>query len=250
MTQNPDVINLGQQIITPPSMATVIVGAIEAELLELHTGLPAKVLSFDPTTQSCSVQPLLQRVLLDAYTGDVQPLTLPPIDNVPIQYPGGSGWVLTFPLAPGDIVYLSFCERSIDDWLSTPDGSQPTTPFFARRHDLSDAIAIPSLRVRNQPMKTLDSTHLTLGREDGSCMLQLDPSGNINVTGSAINLNAGAQADSAMVRGTDLQTWLQSLVTYIQTLTLPVTSPASAGPPVAPVPPLPATLLSLAAKVK
>jgi hypothetical protein len=42
---------------TDPTWAEVILQAIDSALLNLHTGLPAKVISYDPSKQSAEVAP-------------------------------------------------------------------------------------------------------------------------------------------------------------------------------------------------
>ena len=40
-----------------PTLAQVIQSAIKKQILDLHTCLPAKVLSYDPTTQKAELKP-------------------------------------------------------------------------------------------------------------------------------------------------------------------------------------------------
>jgi len=228
-----------------PTLAQVIADAIAAAMFDMHTGLPARVVSFDAQHQACSVQPLLQRVY-QAADGTMQTLDLPSIDNVPVCYPAGGGWSITWPLAAGDIVYLAFAERSIDAWLASPRG-QTVDPALTRRFDLSDAVAVAQLRPRTAPL-AVDPANLRIGREDGSVQLELSTTA-VHVKAPQVFLDAGGDADAEMVRGAALANWILQVQAYLQALVLPV-SGVSAGPPAAPAPGPPADLLSAAAKLK
>lgn len=224
----------------------LILDAIEGRLFDVHTGLPATVVSFDPTKQSADVQPLLRRVMVDENESPVT-VTIPVITNVPIQYPSGAGWSITWPLAVGDIVYLHFAERSIDDWLEAPPGSL-VTPTQARKFDLSDAVVLAGIRPRTLPLPNISPTNLRIANETGTVVLELSAN-SIHVQAPTVALDAGGTADSPIPRGADLQTFLEALRTWLSTLSLPV-SGATAGPPAAPPPVIPATLLSTAATVR
>ncbi len=227
-----------------PSLTQAVVGAIEASLADLHVGLPAKVISFDPLTQSCDVQPLLQNQIIDL-DGNELTFDWKVISDVPVLYPAGGGWSLTFPLAPGDTVYLAFAEKSIDDWLVNGD---PILPRIKRRLDLSDAVAVACLRPRSKPLAGLDGSSMRLGREDGSVVLNMTAT-SITVTAPSVTIDGhtsialGQTADSPVVRGTELLTWLT-------THTHNIITPAPGSPTTPPtVPPLP-TMLSTVTKVK
>lgn len=191
-----------------PSLASVILMAIEGRLAELHTGLPAKVVTFDAAKGSCSVQPLLRRVIRDENEA-ARELVMPVIANVPIIYPGGGEWSMTFPLAVGDIVFLAFAERSLDEWLDAEPGVL-VTPGQARKHDLSDAVAITQIRPRTSPIANIDTQNLRIQNTAGTVMIELTPD-MARVKAPNIVLDAGAAADQAMVLGDILQTVLAAL---------------------------------------
>lgn len=162
-----------------PSWAEVILRAIDSALLELHTGLPAKVVSYDPSKQSAEVSPLLKRAYEDPEDPEATTVrTIPVISNVPVVFPAGGGWSLTYDLAPGDIVYLAFSERSLDRWLEAPSGVA-VDPVSARRFDLSDAVALPGLRPRSAPLAGAGRPGLRLGKDDGTAEVQINADGSI-----------------------------------------------------------------------
>ena len=139
---------------TTPSLEQVIVNAIDARLMDVHTSLPGEVLSYDATKQVCSVQPCLQRVYV---TG--KKVKIPVINNVPVVHPRSGGSIIHIPIKPGDQVLLIFAERSIDIWKST--GGCPD-PEDSRKHHYSDAIAIPGFYPLSAPISVPDPTALTV----------------------------------------------------------------------------------------
>lgn len=162
--------------ILSPSLAELITQAIESRLAELHTGLPAKVISFDASKQICNVQPLLLRVII-LEDGSLEEQSLPQITNVPVHFPSAGGWSLIFPLKRDDIVFLTFAERSLDKWMEADPG-QEVDPVETHKHDLSDAICIPGIRPRTDPIADLaglgDACRLGFDGGDPAIVLRSD----------------------------------------------------------------------------
>jgi hypothetical protein len=121
---------------TTPTLYEVLDQFITKALSKVYTALPARVLSFDGTT--VRVQPLTK-----IKSNDGDQLSLPVIGGVPVVYPGGTPYRVIFPITIGDTVLLICCSSSIEDWLTS--GSDTVDTASARRHDLSDAVAIPGL---------------------------------------------------------------------------------------------------------
>ena len=122
-------------------LAATLGDALEAKmrdrLKELHTSLPGIIKSFDAKTQTATVQPAINRIWVDDGGGGSIPIPL--CSNVPVQFPRGGGYVLTFPVTPGDECLLVFAERAIDNWWAN-GGNQDPAEF--RMHDYSDGFAI------------------------------------------------------------------------------------------------------------
>jgi len=122
-----------------PTLASALRGAIKGQTAAVETALPGVVTAYDRASQTCSAEiatPLGSR----SPDGQVAHQSAPPLSGVPVVFPGG----LTYDLAAGDSVLLVFASRSIDEWRSS--GSVGVPPLDGRRHDLTDAIAIPGLR--------------------------------------------------------------------------------------------------------
>src|SRR5690606_18355610 len=111
---------------------------LDMALDDVHTGLPARVEKFAPTTLRGEVVPLVKRRVKN----DGEPEPWPPILDVPFWMPKAGPFVLRLPVRRGDVVLVVVSERALDYLLV--DG-QPQDPRFRRRHALDDAIAIPGL---------------------------------------------------------------------------------------------------------
>lgn len=191
-----------------PSLSDLLVEAIESRLAELHAGLPAYVVRFYPESQSCDVQPALLRAVLDD-DGETVSERMPQIQNVPIFYPAGGGFRITWPLEEGDIVFLAFAERSLDRWLEAGDGDE-VDPQESRRHDLSDAIALPGIRQRSFGIAQAPGT-MTLGKFGGG-VIQIRQNEVRIFSPGRIALDAGGEtADQSIPRGEEMLAHIEAL---------------------------------------
>jgi len=130
--------SLGQAKRTP-TMAEVIRLSIEAAALGLHTSMPGIVETYDPKRGTVSVIPALKRKYADG-----QIIDLPEIPNVPLGFPKGTNFAMSWPIQKGDDVLVIFSERSLDIWKQQGGNGKTINPKDSRHHDLTDAIAIPN----------------------------------------------------------------------------------------------------------
>lgn len=189
---------------------------IDNKLMDVHTALPAIIISFDANKRTVSAQPTIQRVFSDG-EGKAGADNLPPCVDVPVVFPMGGGYELTFPINKGDECLLIFAERCIDSWFET---GQPSEPADFRQHDLSDAFAIVGVRslANIQPVWTegvelhgngnhvrIDDSSVELGA--GGATLKLTSSGlNCSVPITAPNvitdkMNVNAHVHSGVQSG-------------------------------------------------
>jgi hypothetical protein len=149
---------------------------VEQHASGMWTAIPATVTKFDAEAGTVAVQPVVKQTVTqqDGTTKDVD---MPPLPAVPVLWPGGGGMSLTFPIAEGDEVLVVFASRSLDAWLQS-GGIQK--PMHARKHNLSDGIAIPCLR--NTTRKIAASTSfLALRSDDDSTHITIDPGGHVTI---------------------------------------------------------------------
>ena len=151
--------------------------------LSIRTHVPARVVAYDPATQTASVQvELLQvvrytdpkRLPAGAVPSGAPPnaeATLPPtqILKVPVVWPRTLAGYVTFPLVPGDTGELHISDRSLEQWRLA---GAPTDPGLAFTHALKDAVFHPGLHPDTAPITpatdltatVLEGTLIKLGR--------------------------------------------------------------------------------------
>lgn len=122
-----------------PDLADVLFEAMESRLLEVHTAIPGKVVSYDKTTQTAEVQPVVQRID-PAEDGSLTGIELPSIPNVPVKWLRGGKMGLSLFLVPGDHVTLIFNEVATGHWRAS---GELAPPGDLRRHSLGYPIALP-----------------------------------------------------------------------------------------------------------
>ena len=100
--------NYEQSLATPETAAD---RQIQQDRLNLHTALPAKVVTFDPEKQTVTLAVQIKMQLANGSGEDI-----PPLVDVPVSFPRGGGFAVTFPLKAGDECIAIFSERCIDGW--------------------------------------------------------------------------------------------------------------------------------------
>ena len=195
------------------TLASVIKTGIENRLKDLHTAMPGIVETFDAVLQTATIQPAVKRVFkLDTGTKEVlTPSNLPLLINVPVQFPRGGGFSLTFPVAKGDECLLVFCERSFDNWHKFGTVREPGARRF---HSLSDATAFVGLSSIPNKVPNYDPTNMELKKDDGSVVLsikadgglrqentngftELQPDGKFNINGIIFEEHVHAQGNDS-----------------------------------------------------
>jgi len=157
--------------------------AIENELANLRVAMPGIVMSFNAEAQTASVQPAIRENVQVGGAG--QSLDLPVLSDVPVQFPGGGGFRLTFPVREGDECLLVFSDMCIDGWWQS-GGVQDQ--MEKRRHDLSDAMALLGFSSAPQAVKAVSSSSIMLRNESKDTYVEV-AGGSVNIKAPSINLN-------------------------------------------------------------
>ena len=164
--------NYAQTLATPE---TATDHQIQQNQLNLHTALPAKVVSFDPAKQTVSLAIQIKMQLVDGSGADI-----PPLLDVPVSFPRGGGFAVTFPLKAGDEGMAIFSERCIDGWWQNGSAS---TPLDFRLHDLSDAMFIPGICSVPKAIDGFFTEGLSMQTLDGSTYIRIK-NGSILIKGN------------------------------------------------------------------
>jgi hypothetical protein len=112
-------------------------GLLAETILNLHTAMPCKVLSYNESTRRAKIQPLF---MMKEIGHDPEPLA--PVEDVPVLYQRYkvNGNIQTYipVLTTGDVVLAVFCQRAIDDVLT----GKVAYPDTNRTHDVHDAVVV------------------------------------------------------------------------------------------------------------
>lgn len=151
--------------------------ALDGRQSNIWTAMPGIIQSVNLTAMTCEVQPAIQGKVQDD-TGEIQTVDLPLLVDVPLVFPSGGGFILTFPIAVGDEVLVCIASRCIDSWWQL-GGVQ--VPMEARMHDLSDGFAIPGPKSQPQAILTpsVSATEVQLRNNLGTTYLSITPAGLI-----------------------------------------------------------------------
>lgn len=116
----------------------------------MNTSYPAKIVSFDPVTQTATIKVCIERVY-NGLAGKNKLVDFPLIDKVPVHFPQCAGWSMTFPIKAGDDCLAMFAQRGYDHWLyegkdvagyRKVEGAEYLQPQHLRENAISDALAI------------------------------------------------------------------------------------------------------------
>lgn len=104
-------------------------------LSQVDDMLPARVISYDRTTNRAAVVPMIR---LLTTTG--QQVGRAQVASVPVLRSGAGGVVLSFHVQPGDLGWIKANDRDISLMLQAYSDSAPNT---LRKHSFQDALFIP-----------------------------------------------------------------------------------------------------------
>lgn len=97
--------------------------------------LPATVIAADAQRQFVTVQPAVKVLGVDGTVTDRAKIARVPIFNI-----GAGGWVLSFPINPGDLGWIIASDRDISLFIQA---SAATAPNTNRLHSFEDGLFIP-----------------------------------------------------------------------------------------------------------
>lgn len=165
---------------------------------DVHTVIPAKIVQYYGHTERKAKIELMVKLR----NVNNQIVQVPPIDDVPVVFPGTNQFSFLFPLNPGDGILVLFSEVSLGGFLSSNNIVIDADDL--NRFNLTDAIAIPGLwSFNNAPQNT---THI----------IELNDAGQIEIKGTTLKLKAGTES---FVLGDSHKTALLALCSAIAAIT-------------------------------
>lgn len=145
--------------------------ALDDHQANIWTTLPAVVQSFHAGKITVDAQPTVQ-VQIRQPNGIWVDTTITLCVDCPVMFPGGGGFVFTFPLKAGDEGLLVFSARCIDAWWQQ-GGIQKQAEL--RMHDLSDGFFFPTggLSQPNVP-GNVSTVSAQMRTKDGTSFIDLN----------------------------------------------------------------------------
>ena len=147
--------------------------------MQIHTALPARVVSFDPSEQTVSIELMIEQI-----NHNGEQLSLPPLVDVPVKMFAYGAFMITAEPQAGDEGLATFSERCIDGWW---ESSRKSVPMDIRFHDLSDAFFDGGYRSKPNAL-TIVPNCLNIAGESNYVRLNSDGTieikGDTNIIGS------------------------------------------------------------------
>lgn len=155
------------------------------KISEIHTAMPAKIISFDASTCTAVVKPTLMY-----YTADDELLEYPLITGVPVFMPRAGSAQITYPVKADDSCLLIFSERSIDEWL----GKGASDNHDPRQYDLTDAFAFVGMC----PAQSISAENVEL--INSGTKISVTPGNTVNITGN-VNIQGTVTVSGDVIGG-------------------------------------------------
>lgn len=145
--------------------------AMDGRLSEVWTALPGIVQAYDTGAMTVKVQPAIRgRIALP--DGSEKKVALPLLVDVPVVFPAGGPFTLTYPIAAGDECLVIFSARCIDAWWQSGDISDP---LETRMHDLSDGFALVGPFSQARVLPDVSAENVQLRTNDGKASVTMQP---------------------------------------------------------------------------
>jgi hypothetical protein len=153
--------------------------ALENHQAEMWTAVPAILQTYNAAAMTCTAVIAVKAKVLATKTAqtftDVQITTLV---DLPVQFPSGGGYTLTFPLAKGDEGLVIFSSRCIDAWWQN-GGVQPQAEL--RMHDIADGMFVPGLRSQPRVIPSPSANSVQLRSDDGVAKVEIAAGHVVNI---------------------------------------------------------------------
>lgn len=150
----------------------------EGHQATIWTALPCVIDSYNETAITVKCRPTIQGTVTSP-EGTKSFVNMPSLVDVPVVFPRGGGYTMTFPIQAGDECLVVFSSRCIDGWWQAGGIAPPTEH---RMHDLSDGFALVGPFSQKTKIAQVSTTTTQLRSDDGTMFVELSSAdGTINV---------------------------------------------------------------------
>lgn len=126
-----------------PSLEEVIDSGIAERLRVFYTALPGEIVSYDEDTQKASVKITVTNAIEDS-AGD-KFWHIPVLQNIPVQFPGGGGYRITYPIKKGDKVIYLVSTLPLTEWMNKGSSELDVDPIAL--NNLSSGWIVPGIHI-------------------------------------------------------------------------------------------------------
>ena len=123
-----------------PTLEELFNRAGESLQIRLQTCAFAEVVDFDPDGNTVTVDFVMRQPLRQEDSSETAFTALPRLAGVPVQYPGGNGVTIAWPLVAGDSVLVVFPKLDHGPWF---DSGKISDAELASMHSLASPVALP-----------------------------------------------------------------------------------------------------------
>jgi hypothetical protein len=163
---------------SPPNLLKLLDSLREQVKKEINSARVGVIQSFDAAKQEVTVKIAQQQVTSIKPDGTRTLAEYPLLLRVPVVFPSGGGFTMTFPIDEGDECLVVFNDRQLDNWLTSGPGLPPS---MGRVHDLSDGIAIVGLRSNPRALSSVSTNSVQLRSDSGSTLVEVAGGGVVRV---------------------------------------------------------------------
>lgn len=161
----------------------VLTSILKKALQKVDGSLPAVVISYDRSKNMATVRPLIA-----VLTTGGKVVQRAQIASVPVLALGGAGFLINFPLKPGDKGWIKANDRDISLYMQSSREAQPNTN---RIHSFEDGQFIPDAMGQGV-YATEDANKMVIQSYDGQTKITLAP-GEIRAKAALIKMDGNVQ---------------------------------------------------------
>lgn len=211
-------------------LKSVLGNFVQNRMKQIDTVTIGIIQTFYPETQTADILPAIKRWAQTEKADTVvfKAESQPVLTGVPVSFPSGGGWTMTFPVSAGDECILLAVQRDSSNWRTSGGEVEAESP--RRSHSFKDAIAIVGINSEATALSSFNSSEPELRNESGSVKFTLGETGASINDGvfSAVSYENLATAlalqDTALnAEFTKLTTTLSQMVTAFTALGYDVT---------------------------
>lgn len=169
--------------------------ALNSFAKQVRVAVPAIVKSFDASKQTVTVLPAIREE--ERVGGVLQSLPLPELQDVPVVFPRGGDFLMTFPIQAGDECLVVFSDTCIDSWFQS-GGQQNESK--RRRHSIADGFAIFGPWNQQRAIDNYSTDAVEIRTVSGSTKVSIEDT-NITVTATS-TVHVSAQTANVEASGT------------------------------------------------